>query len=164
MLYSKRDSMKNSFPSSGAGQNSLKSLRAEIKVPYDAALVEKGALTAHHYFRMWLGYYFDFCAKYHHEKSNRESVSLFIKKLKEKKQTEEQRKQAFHAVAIFYELKNPDHDKILALKNKKENRSTKKDELKSTDADWRPFCNHSAEAQLSHVQEPDPETTSDVGY
>ena len=49
-------------------------------------------------------YYLDFCAKYRHEESNRESLSRFIEKLKEKKQVEEKRKQASKAVAIFYEL------------------------------------------------------------
>jgi hypothetical protein len=42
------------------------------------------------------------CAKYHHEESNRESLSRFIEKLKEKKQVEEEREQASEAAATFY--------------------------------------------------------------
>ena len=37
-----------------------------------------------------------------------------------------------------YELKNINLDKIKALKNKKEIISSKKEDLKSTEADWRP--------------------------
>jgi hypothetical protein len=36
-------------------------------------------------------YCLDFCAKYHHEESNRESLSRFIEKLKEKKEVEKER-------------------------------------------------------------------------
>jgi hypothetical protein len=37
-------------------------------------------------------YCLDFCAKYHHEESNRESLSRFIEKLKEKKEVEKERR------------------------------------------------------------------------
>ena len=77
------------------------------------------------YYRKWLKYYLDFCFKYHHDKSKKESLSYFIKKLKDKNQTEQQQKQAFQAVSIFYGIKNTDQDEIEALKNKKENISTK---------------------------------------
>ena len=58
--------------------------------------------------------------------SKEESLSQFIEKLKNKNQTEQQQKQAFHAVSIFYGIKNTDQNEIGALKNKKENISTKK--------------------------------------
>jgi hypothetical protein len=45
--------------------------------------------------------------------------------LKNKNQTEQQQKQAFHAASIFYGIKNTDQDEMGALKNKKENISTK---------------------------------------
>jgi hypothetical protein len=70
----------------------LKPIPAEIKISYDDALVKRGVpLAAHYYYRKWLTYYLDFCAKYHHEESNRENLSRFIEKLKEKKQAEEER-------------------------------------------------------------------------
>ncbi|MFH1769083.1 MAG: phage integrase N-terminal SAM-like domain-containing protein [Parcubacteria group bacterium] len=66
-------------------------------------MVKRGVpLTSHFYYRKWLKYYLDFCFKYHHDKSKKESLSYFIKKLKDKNQTEQQQKQAFHAVSIFY--------------------------------------------------------------
>jgi hypothetical protein len=58
--------------------------------------------------------------------------------LRNKNQTEQQQKRAFHAVSIFYEINNSDQDEIEALKNKKENVSTKKTGIKSNGADWRP--------------------------
>ena len=89
-----------------------------------------------------LKYYLDFCLKYHQEKSKKESLPHFHQKLKDKNQTEERRKQALHAVSIFYEeLKITKHDKIGTLKNKKEIISSKKEDLKSTKAAWRPLCN-----------------------
>jgi hypothetical protein len=93
------------------------------------ALVKKGVpLPAHFCYGKWLKYYLDFCLKYHHEKSKKESLPHFLQKLKDKNQTEEQRKQALHAVSIFYELKNTDYDKIRVLKNKKEIISMEKGE------------------------------------
>jgi hypothetical protein len=55
--------------------------------------------------------------------------ALLVKRgvpLKDKNQTEQQQKQAFHAIYIFSGIKNTDQDEIRALKNKKENISTKK--------------------------------------
>ena len=57
---------------------------------------------------------------------SKKSLLYFIKKLKNKNQTEQQQKQAFHAVSIFYGIKNTDQGKIDALKYKKVNISTKK--------------------------------------
>ena len=88
----------------------MKPIPAEIKLPYNDALVEKGVpLPAHYHYRKWLMYYLDFCAKYHHEESNRESLSRFVEKLKEKKQSEEKRKQASKTVATFYRENTPMH-------------------------------------------------------
>ena len=81
----------------------MKPIPSEIKILYDAALVKKGVpLPAHFNYRKWLRYYLDFCLKYHHEPVNKESFTLFVQKLKNKNQTEQQRKQAFDAVSIFY--------------------------------------------------------------
>jgi len=80
----------------------------------------------------------DFCLKYHYEILKKESLSYFLKKLKDKNQTEQQQKQAFHAVSIFYEIETIDQDRIGALKNKKDNISTKKTALDATHVDWSP--------------------------
>ena len=84
--------------------NLMKPIPSEIKILYDALLVKRGVpLTAHFYYRKWLRYYLDFCFKYHHEKSKKESLLYFIKKLKNK--TEQQQKQAFQEVSIFYGIR-----------------------------------------------------------
>jgi len=46
----------------------------------------------------------DFCHKYGHSESNSQSLPNFIRKLKEKRQTEAQQKQANEAIHIYYEL------------------------------------------------------------
>jgi len=80
----------------------MKPIPAEIKILYGAALAKKEVpLPAHFYYRKWLRYYLDFCLKYHYEISDKESLSYFLKKLEDKNQTEQQQKQAFHAVSIF---------------------------------------------------------------
>ena len=52
----------------------------------------------------WLRYYLDFCHKYHAVPTRRESLSLFLGKLQEKKQTKAQQRQASDAVSLYYEL------------------------------------------------------------
>jgi hypothetical protein len=133
----------------------MKPIPAEIKILYDAALVKKGVpLPDHFYYRKWLRYYFDFCSKYQHQKSKKESLLHFLQKLKDKNQSKQQRKQAHHTVSIFREIKNTDQDKIKVFENKKENISTKKTELKSTNANWRPVYNDLAsEIKLRHYSQ-----------
>jgi len=130
----------------------MKPIPAEIKIPYGAALVKKDVpLPAHFYYRKWLRYYLDFCLKYHYEISDKESLSYFLKKLEDKNQTEQQQKQAFHAVSIFYEIESIDQDRIGALKNKKENIATKKTALDATHVDWsRVYRNLDSEIKLRH--------------
>ena len=106
--------------------NLMKPIPSEIKILYDALLVKKGVLLT-------------------------ESLLHFIKKLKVKNQTEQQQKQAFYAISIFSGIKNTDQDEIGALKNKKENISTKKTCVKSNSADWRPvYQNFDSEIKLRH--------------
>jgi integron integrase len=133
----------------------MEPIPAKIKFSYDAALVKNGIpAKAHPFYLKWLKFYLDFCFKYHHEKSNRESLSLFINKLKDKKQPDGQQQQAFHAVTIFYELKNSDHDKTEALNINKKDISIKKVELKAMLADWRPvYVDLIDEIKLRHYSQ-----------
>ena len=63
---------------------------------------------------------------YGFNQSNMENLSYFIKKLKEKNQTEQQQKQAFHAISIYFDTEFTDKDKKVPLKNKKRILSSKK--------------------------------------
>jgi hypothetical protein len=65
----------------------MKPIPSEIKIFYDAVLIKKGVpLSAHFHYRKWLRYYLDFCLKYHHKPSNKESFAPFVQKLKDKNQ------------------------------------------------------------------------------
>ncbi len=55
-------------------------------------------------YKKWLRYYLDYCAKYPLPESKSERVQLFSKKLQMKKQSEQQRQQAIHAVFLYYEM------------------------------------------------------------
>jgi len=69
---------------------------------------------------------------------NRESLAPFFQNLKDKQQSEQQRQQACDAVSIFYQLKEVERGKTHTLKDNKGNISTKKGELKTSNADWNP--------------------------
>src|SRR5712692_3154205 len=78
---------------------------ADILAQYAAVLLQCSVPPSQHaYYRKWLRYYLDFCAKRDLPDSRQDRVRLFINKLYEKKQTSEQQKQAAHAVALYFEL------------------------------------------------------------
>ncbi len=51
-------------------------------------------------FKKWLRYFLDFCAKYPPPAARSDQVRLFIDKLREKRQTLDQQKQAAYAVSL----------------------------------------------------------------
>ena len=57
-------------------------------------------------YNKWLHYYLDFCDKYPVPTNKAERVRLFCEKLKEKNQSEEQRKRAARAVSLYFEMPN----------------------------------------------------------
>ena len=98
----------------------------EIIVLYDAQLVQKEIpKNFRFYYKKWLRYYLDFCQKYNFKQSDKKSLSYFIKKLKEKNQTDQQQKQASHAISIYYEILSADRGKEVQFNNKKEILSSK---------------------------------------
>ncbi|MCP3892950.1 MAG: integron integrase, partial [Desulfobulbaceae bacterium] len=74
---------------------------------------DKVPVDKHDFFKKWLRYYLDFCQKYEHAPQNIESLPLFINKLREKKQSKQQQKQAFDSIIIYYKIFNiyPDWSK-----------------------------------------------------
>ncbi len=105
----------------------MKQIPSNIKVLYDAHLKNKAiSKSAHFHYRKWLRYYLDFCDKYHLNELKKEHLVQFIKKLKDKKQTAQQQKQAYHAISLFYELVGPiNSEKVALLKTKDEKLATK---------------------------------------
>ncbi len=73
------------------------------------ALMEKRTVPSiqHNFYKKWLRYYLDFCAKYRLPDFSSKSLTQFLTKLREKKQTEAQIKQAAHAVSVYLDLKRP---------------------------------------------------------
>ena len=68
-----------------------KPIPAEIKIRYEAALFrEDVSLPAHLHYRKWLRYSLGFSLKYRYKISDKESLPYFLKKLKDKNQTEQQ--------------------------------------------------------------------------
>jgi len=96
-------------------------------------------------------YYLDFCFKYNFIESNKESLPHFVKKLKDKKQTAGQQKQASHAISLYYDLLIQQSGKRKPFKNKNEHFSSEKNRLKESGADWSPvYYNLDSEIKLRH--------------
>lgn len=52
----------------------------------------------------WLRYYLDFCKKYHFGHCRQDSLPQFLEKLRDKKQTAQQRQQANQAITLYYQF------------------------------------------------------------
>ena len=57
-------------------------------------------------YKKWLRYFLDFCNKYSVPETRPDQVRLFIDKLREKKQTLAQQKQAAQAVSLYFEIQS----------------------------------------------------------
>ncbi|HHO48348.1 MAG TPA: integron integrase [Desulfobacteraceae bacterium] len=75
---------------------------------YTAFIAHRGVHAGQRLFYIkWLRYYLDFCHKYNFQNKSKQSLTFFIQKLAEKKQPENLKKQALHAVTFFYEMVHP---------------------------------------------------------
>lgn len=76
----------------------------EIVSAYEAVLKKRAVPVSRHAdYRKWLRYFLDFRSKYTLPDSRSEQVRLFVHKLRDKKQTTDQQKQAAHALSLFFE-------------------------------------------------------------
>jgi len=83
----------------------IKKIPQEFLERFDAQLIKNRVpLQVHSHFRKWLSYYFDFCFKYSHSLKKAKSLQHFINKLREKKQTRQQQKQAYDSILIYYAM------------------------------------------------------------
>ena len=81
----------------------MKQIPQATKVRYEALLAQHQIpKKLHPYYLKWLRYYLDFCRKYNFREADKKSLPHFIKKLKAKKQTDQQQNQAFNAISLFY--------------------------------------------------------------
>ena len=130
----------------------MKQIPLKISALYNGHLNDKAIPKKEVFnYRKWLRYYLDFCFKYNHNHLDKNNIKLFIEKLKEKKQTEQQQKQAFHAISLYYELGLINFEKTDILNNKNQNLSIKKQGPKVSVANWKPiYDNLKAEISLRH--------------
>ncbi len=84
-----------------------------IKIPQEVlqkfdVLLARNQVPAnkHTFFKKWLRFYLDFCNKYEHHTKNINSLPLFINKLRAKKQSKQQQKQAYDSVLIYFQIFN----------------------------------------------------------
>jgi integron integrase len=76
-----------------------------LQAQFEAYLRDKSVpLQLQGEYKKWLRYYLDFCGKYHFTPAQRGSLPDFVRKLQEKKQTDEKRRQAIKAIALYYEM------------------------------------------------------------
>ena len=82
---------------------------AAILTRFEAILEKRSVAPVHRTdYKKWLRYFLDFCVKYPVPEARPDQVRLFIDKLREKKQTPAQQKQAAHSVSLYFEtLRNP---------------------------------------------------------
>ena len=55
-------------------------------------------------YNKWLSFYWDFCHKYNHDAFHLDSLPLFIQKLLDKNQSDEQQNQAKQAILLFFQI------------------------------------------------------------
>jgi integron integrase len=124
----------------------------DLNSQFNSLLIQNEVPEKYHYnYRKWLRYYLDFCNKYGFRQSDKNSLAPFINKLKEKKQTDGQQKQAVSAISIYYGQKIIKNGKNEVFKTKKETISSKKERFKTTGANWIPVYNDlNAEIQIRH--------------
>jgi hypothetical protein len=116
-----------------------------LKIPesvitgFSSFLNEKNIpVTSHNYYLKWLKYYLDYCHKYRFDYLNPSSLPNFLNKLKEKKQTGIQQKQAHESIGLFYEglfyeliKQKPDLKDMLVFVNQKNNEVKNKEKPRS---------------------------------
>ena len=69
------------------------------------------------FYKKWLRFYWDFCHKYHHDAFHSGSLPLFLQKLQDKNQSEQQQNQAKYAVSLFFEIRTESKQPLTRNKN-----------------------------------------------
>ena len=128
------------------------SVPPDLQVRFQAFLINKAVPPRHQvHYKKWLRYYWDFCHKYDHPASQPQSLVHFTNKIREKRQTEIQVKQALAAVSIFYEMvkENPYSSAAIKENHAKDHRAgSLKEAVQRDGADVRKPVNESAEISL----------------
>ncbi len=85
---------------------------------FDNLLLEKSFSDKDRaFYKKWLRFYWDFCHKYHHDVFYSDSLPLFVQKLQDKNQSEQQKNQAKHAVSLFFEMRAVSNQPLIRNQN-----------------------------------------------
>jgi len=83
----------------------MKIIPQELLLKFDLQLTATGISSElHNSYRKWLRFYLDFCHKYNHVSKNPETLPHYINKLRDKKQSKQQQKQAYDSILIYFNL------------------------------------------------------------
>lgn len=83
----------------------MEAIPAELQSRYKASLLNKAVSEGEHgAYLIWLRYYLDYCRKYRTPPKYKNSLPLFIHKLRDKRQTQARREQAEKAITLYYDL------------------------------------------------------------
>ena len=78
---------------------------AHLLRQYKTFIAHKGASPREQqYYVKWMRFFLDFCHKYTFRAEAKTSLPAFMEKLREKKQSEKQIKQAHHAIMLYFKL------------------------------------------------------------
>jgi len=78
----------------------------------------------------------DFCRKYNLKEADKKSLPHFIKKLKAKKQTDQQQNQAFNAISIFHELEPVRKDEAAPFTIQQDTKPYHREKQQITNSSW----------------------------
>ncbi len=88
---------------------------AQLLHQYTAFIAAKGVPPREQqYYVKWLRFFLDFCHKYNFRRDADVSLTAFQEKLRDKKQSETLRKQAYYAVTLYFELASQTTEKAAA--------------------------------------------------
>ena len=80
-------------------------LPATLNQQFDILLLNKSFSDKDKsFYKKWLRFYWDFCHKYQHDAFHSGSLPLFLHKLQDKNQSEQQQNQAKHSVSLFFKM------------------------------------------------------------
>jgi hypothetical protein len=83
----------------------MREIPSDILTQYSVILRKRAVPSgSESYYLKWLRYYLDYCSKYNLPDTSSKSLNQFLQKLRDKKQTEVQLKQAGHAVSLYLDM------------------------------------------------------------
>jgi hypothetical protein len=87
------------------GESRMLSVSSALQAQFEERLRNRAIPKERHWlYRKWLRYYLDFCRKYRFPAGEKETLSPFLRKLEEKRQTKAQLEQAEDSITLYREI------------------------------------------------------------